>query len=243
MNATQDRLKFWRPWPLKQLELLQGNTVTNPHCQQFAQSYVIGTVQSGMGILQYRNTKQKITRGAFYIIEPGEVWSCQSHELTFSHLLVDPAWLQHVAAEIVGAEKPWTHFPAPRQHTTADTPLSLILENISARLTVSASLLEQQDLLLEGLAQLLLSQTKDRGEPQRLEWEHPAIQRVKAYFAEHYAEDVSLEMLASQCEPVPSDSSVPASRWLAASCLSKSGTPVTGQKTVGARLLRQLCCQ
>ena len=194
MNSAKNRLIFWHPWPLKQLELLQGTTVTNPCCHQFAQSYVIGTVHSGMGILQYRNTKQEIARGAFYVIEPGEVWSCQSKELTFSHLLVDPTWLHHVATEIVGAEKPSLRFPGLGRH---DTALSRIFEHLSARLPVSASRLEQQELLLEVLAQLLLSQTKDRGEPQRLEWERPAIQRVKAYIAEHHAEDVSLEVLAS----------------------------------------------
>src|SRR5690348_1158252 len=67
MNATQERLKFWCPCTLSQLEVLQGTNVTNPCCQQFAQSYVIGTIQSGRGILQYRNTRQEITRGAFYV--------------------------------------------------------------------------------------------------------------------------------------------------------------------------------
>lgn len=193
MNSVKDKLKFWRPWPLEQLELLQGTTVTNPHCQQFAQSYVIGTIQSGMGLLQYRNTRQEIARGAFYVIEPGEVWSCQSKELTFYHLLVDPTLLQHVTTEIVGTEKSWPCLPGPGLHNTA---LSLIFENLYTRLTVSISQLEQQELLLEVVVQLLLSHTKDRVEPQRLQGERPAIHRVKAYVAEHHAEDISLETLA-----------------------------------------------
>ncbi|GAC1359787.1 MAG: hypothetical protein NVSMB44_10230 [Ktedonobacteraceae bacterium] len=194
MNSEKDKLKFWRPWSLKELELLQGTTVTNPCCQQFAQSYVIGTIQSGIGVLQYRHTRQKIARGAFYVIEPGEVWSCQSEELSFYHLLVDPTWLQHVAAEIVGVENLRLHLPGPGLHNTA---LSPVFENLYARFTVSASQLEQQELLLELLVQLLLSRTKDCVEPQCLEWKHSAIQRVKTYLAEHYAEDISLETLAS----------------------------------------------
>jgi AraC-like DNA-binding protein len=55
LSTKEDRLKFWRPWSLKQLELLQGTNVSNPCCQQFAQSYVIGTIQSGKGILHYRS--------------------------------------------------------------------------------------------------------------------------------------------------------------------------------------------
>lgn len=193
MNAAQERLKFWRPWKLSQLELLQGTSVTNPCCQQFAQSYVIGTIQSGRGILQYRNTKQELTRGAFYVIEPEEVWSCQAEALTFSHVLVDSTFLHHMAAEIVGTEKPWSRFPGPELH---DTTLSLFFEHLFARFTMSASRLEQQDLLLQGVSQLLLSRTEDRGAAD-LRWGRSAIQRVKAYLAEHYAEDVSLETLAS----------------------------------------------
>lgn len=194
MNSAKDKLTFWHPWPLKQVELLQGTTVTNPHCQQFAQSYVIGTVQSGMGVLQYRNTKQEINRGAFYMIEPGEVWSCKAEELTFSHVLVDPALLQHMVAGIVGDEKPDLRFQGPGRH---DTDISLNLKNLSARLTTSASLLEQQELLLEVIVQLLLPHAGDRVKTQQLGRERSAIQRVKAYLAEHYAKNVSLEELAS----------------------------------------------
>jgi hypothetical protein len=117
MNAAQGRLKLWRPWKLSQLELLQGTAVTNPCCQQFALSYVIGTIQSGRGILQYHNTQQELTRGSFYVIEPEEVWRCQAEALTFSHVLVDPTFLQHLAAEIVGDGKPWPSHWATRNLT------------------------------------------------------------------------------------------------------------------------------
>jgi hypothetical protein len=81
----KNSITIQHPWPLQQLELLQGIALTNPYCQRFALYYVIGTVQSGRGVLQYRNIRQELARGAFYVIEPGEVWGCQSEELTFSH--------------------------------------------------------------------------------------------------------------------------------------------------------------
>jgi AraC-like DNA-binding protein len=194
LSAKEDRLKFWRPWSLKQLELLQGTNVSNPCCQQFAQSYVIGTIQSGKGILHYRKTKLELTRGTFYIIAPEEVWSCQAEALTFSHLFVDPSLLQRVSTEIVGAQKSRLHFPDSRLH---DISLSLFFEELFARFTMSASRLEQDDLLLQGVAQLLLWRSEDRGADERLERDYSAIKRVKAYLAEHYAENVSLEELAN----------------------------------------------
>ncbi|QBD74934.1 AraC family transcriptional regulator [Ktedonosporobacter rubrisoli] len=182
------------PWPQQQLELLQGITLTNPYCQRFAHSYVIGTVQAGRGILQYRLSKQELARGAFYVIEPGEVWGCQSEELTFSHLLVDPTLLQHIAIETLGTEKALPHFPASG---ICNSALSQLFANLSAGLIEPASQLKQQETLLTALAQLLLSQARDRAELEHVGGEHSAIRRVKAYLAEHYAGDVSLGTLAS----------------------------------------------
>ncbi|HEY0755010.1 MAG TPA: AraC family ligand binding domain-containing protein [Ktedonobacteraceae bacterium] len=136
VNSAKERLTFWHPWPLNQLELLQGTTVTSPRCQQFTQSYVIGTIQAGRGILQYQNTSQEITRGAFYVIEPEEIWSCQAEELTFSHLLVDPTWLQSIKTEIVGDKEPEPHLPGNGQY---DPDLSLIFAQLSARLPVTST--------------------------------------------------------------------------------------------------------
>jgi AraC-like DNA-binding protein len=194
MDSAKDKLRFWRPWPLKQLEILQGTELTNPCCHQFAQSYVIGTVQSGKGILQYHNKGQEITKGVCYIIEPEEIWSCRSEMLTFTHLLVDPPLLEHTVREIIGTEKPHLHFLDSGLH---DTQLGMFFQNFYTRLTLPSSRLEQQEILLDVVTQLLLSHSRERIKSEHSEWEHKPIQRVKAYLREHYADDVSLEELTS----------------------------------------------
>ena len=191
---SQGSIKLWHPWQLNQLELLQGTALTHSYCQRFAQEYVIGTIQSGIASLQYRNISYEVAAGALYIIEPGEVWTCQSEDLTFQHLFVAPALLQHVATEIDEIEKPLPHFS---RLTFLDAPLSMALHDLYARSTTSASRLQQQEMLLHALAQLLHSHAENRGGQHKLGGERPAIKRAKAYLEEHYSEDVSLEELAS----------------------------------------------
>lgn len=194
MNSIESSVKLRHPWQLNQLELLQGNALTNPRCQRFAQEYVIGTVQSGAAILQYRNTSYEVTAGALYVIEPGEAWACQSKDLTFQHLFVAPDLLKRVATEDVECEKSLPHFP---HLILFDTPLSTALRDLYARSTAPTSRLQQQEMLLHTLAQLLLSHAENRGGLRKIGWERPAIKRAKEYLEEHYAEDVSLEELAS----------------------------------------------
>jgi AraC-like DNA-binding protein len=194
MSLIESSIQLWHPWQIKQLELLQGTALTNPYCQRFAQEYVIGTVQSGTALLQYRHSRYEVAAGALYVIEPGEAWACQSKNLTFQHLFVAPALLQCVATEIAENEKALPHFS---RLNFIDTSLSAALHDLYARSTTPASRLQQQEMLLHVLAQLIRSHAEKRGEQSKPGWERPAIRRIKAYLEEHYAEDVSLKELAS----------------------------------------------
>lgn len=194
MNPLESSIKLRHPWQLDQLELLQGTAFTNPYCRRFAQEYIVGTVQAGTARLQYRNTSYEVAAGALYVIEPGEAWACQSKDLTFQHLFIAPDLLKHVATEAMEYEKPLPHFP---HLYLLDAPLSITLRDLYARSTAPASRLQQQEMLLHALAQLILSHAKDRGEIHKQGWERPAIKRIKTYLEEHYAEDISLEELAS----------------------------------------------
>jgi AraC-like DNA-binding protein len=142
--------------------------------------------------VQYRNTSYEIVDGALYVIEPGEAWGCQSNDLTFQHLLVDQALLQHVAAELIESERVLPHFP---RHCLFDPNLTATLHNIYARLISPVSLLQQQELLLQVLARLLISHAEYNRAPRAPGWEHAGVKLMKTYLEEHYAEDVSLDDL------------------------------------------------
>src|SRR5579884_2795277 len=106
-EAVKGSVTVWRPWQLKQLELCQAVAVSHPSYQQFTQEYKIISVQSGTVDFQYRNTRNcgQVVGGTLAVLEPGEAWSSQAEELSFSHVFIDPAWFQEVASEQLHWEK------------------------------------------------------------------------------------------------------------------------------------------
>lgn len=196
IEAVEGNLKVWRPWQLKQLELFQGIAVTTPSSRHFFQEYMIVSMQSGTADFQYRNTRvsDHFIDGAFYVFEPGETWTCQSKDLTFFCICLDPAWLQRIAKEMFQREKSLPHFPS---HSLFDPSLSRALRDLSASSLAPASRLQQEEMLVHLFAQLLFSHAQDAGVLPQLGWEHPAIKRTKEYLEAHYAEEVALQELAS----------------------------------------------
>ncbi len=80
----------------------------------------------------YRNTRQELTTGAFYVIELEEVWSCQAEALTFTHVLVDSTFLQHLAYVA------WGRIDRLMQMWDTTTDCEVLNYHYSAPLTVVA---------------------------------------------------------------------------------------------------------
>lgn len=162
MKSIKESVKVWRPWQLEQVELCQGVAVSTPARQFLAQEYMIVSVQSGAMDFWYRNarTRGQAVDGTLYVIEPGEVWSCQSEELSFSHILIDPTLLQQTATELFQREQPLPHFP---RHALFDPSLSTILLHLAASSLAPVSRLQQDETLLHLLAQFLLSHAEKGG--------------------------------------------------------------------------------
>jgi AraC-like DNA-binding protein len=194
-EAIKGSVTVWRPWHLKQLELFQGVAVSTPPRQQLTQEYVLVCLQSGAGTLQYRNTRfsGQVVDGALLVIEPGETWTCQKKDVTFHRLFIDPAWLQRFATEQFHREPSLPHFPS---QIFFDPSLCQAVRDLVARSLAPASRLEQEETLLHLVASLLLSHAQDPEALPQSGWEHPAIQRTKAYLQTHYAQEVALQELA-----------------------------------------------
>jgi AraC-like DNA-binding protein len=196
LETVEGKLKVWRPWQFKQLELFQGIAFSTPSQQHFTQGYTLISIQSGMVRLQYRNTSAngQVVDGTFLVIEPGETWTCQPKNVTFHHLLIDPTWLQRNATELFQWEKPLLHFPS---QILIDPSLSKALCDLAAMSHSPASRLQQEGMLLHLFTQLLLSHTQDPRTLQGPSWEHPAIKRAKEYLQANYMEEIALQDLAN----------------------------------------------
>jgi AraC-like DNA-binding protein len=151
-------------------------------------------VQSGAVDFQYRNTRNRgqVVDGTLVVLEPGEAWSNQAEELSFSHVFIDPAWFQEVASEQLHWEKSLPHFPS---QTFFDPSLSRAVHDLARGSQAPASRLQQEETLLHLLA-LLLSHAEDARTLPQPSWEYPAVKRAKDYLQAHYAQEVSLQELA-----------------------------------------------
>ena len=186
----------WRPWQLKQLDLSEGRAITTPSIRHFFQEYVLVCMQSGVAHYQHRNIiiNGQVVDGMLFVVEPGETWTSQAKNATFCSLCIDPAWLQQTVSEQFQREQRLPHFS---DQLFFDQSLSRAVRDLAVRSLAPVSRLQQEEILLHLLAPLLLSHAGDVGAFPRLGWEHPAIERTKAYLQENYVHEVALQELAS----------------------------------------------
>jgi AraC-like DNA-binding protein len=201
-EAVKGSVTVWHPWQLKHLELLQGAAFSAPSYQHFTQEYLIVYGQSGTANFQYRNTctSGQVVNRTLVVIEPGETWTVHLKDATFYHLSIDPAWLQETITRALHWEKGLPHFPS---HPFFDASLSRAVYNLATRSRAPASRLQQEETQLNILAPLLHMHAKGAGAHPRFGWEHPAVKRAKDYLQAHYAEEVTLQELASMVNMSP----------------------------------------
>jgi AraC-like DNA-binding protein len=194
-EAVKSCVTVWRPWQLKQLELFHAVAVSTSSRQHFTQEYQLIYIQSGAVHYQSRNTHvtSQVVDGQLLVFEPGDIWISQLKDVTYHRLVLDPAWLQRRATEMLHWEKSLPHFLS---HALFDPSLSQALRDLTARSLAPASRQHQEEPLLHRLASLLLSHAQGARALPQPAWEHPAIKRTKEYLEAHYAQEVALQELA-----------------------------------------------
>ncbi len=158
----------------------------------------ISVVQQGSAWeFYYRGAKHIVSPGSFTLTQPGEAHTAHlAGEVgcAFRALRIDPALLQNVATEIAGREKGLPFFPTP---LVTDEHLNTLVLNFHTALEAgSASILEQQSLVLGTLAQLIVQCAEDRPTLRHLGSERQPVKGIRDYLEDNYAENVSLEQLA-----------------------------------------------
>lgn len=101
--------------------------------------------------------------------------------------------LQQAAIEVTERKTEVPFFPIPLVH---DRDLSTQIVQLHQALEQPVSQLEQQSLILDLLAQLILRCAEDPPGLAKLGEERQPIDRVRTYLEDHYNQEVSLEQLA-----------------------------------------------
>ncbi|QBD79858.1 AraC family transcriptional regulator [Ktedonosporobacter rubrisoli] len=193
---VEGSLKLWHPWQLKQLKAFQAKDLSMASRSYFFLEYVLFFIQSGTAQVQYHKRAMtfRALGGTFFVCEPGEPLTCQPQNLTFLGLCIDSSLLKWAAREFLQREKSLPHFPL---HGLYDPSLSRAMSEFVANSQAPISRLQRKEVLLQILAPLLLNHAEGAGRSPVQNWEHPSIKHVKEHLQVHYAEEVTLQDLAS----------------------------------------------
>lgn len=196
MKANPSRTRIWRSHYLHSIELVRAVSKSYSLPRHFHEELELGIRQGGGWQFNYRGAMHSVPADTLVVTQPGEAHHADSmsdRNCTFRGLRVGADLLQQVAIEVAGRETAPPFFPMPLVH---DRDLNTQIIQVHQVLEQSISQLEQQTLVLELLAQLILRCSEAPPCLAKLGEERQPVDRVRAYLEDHYNQEISLEQLA-----------------------------------------------
>lgn len=156
MKASPSRTIIWRSPNLRSIELVHGVSKSYSLPRHFHEELELGIRQGDGWQFNYRGTTHSIPPDTLVVTQPGEAHQTNStsdRDCTFRGLRVGTDLLQQVAIEVAGRETELPFFSMPLVH---DHNLNTQFVQVHQALEQSTPQLEQQSLILDLLAQLIL---------------------------------------------------------------------------------------
>ncbi len=196
MKANPSRTRIWRPQYLQSVELVHSVSKCHSLPRHFHEELEL-CIRHGDGWqFNYRGAMHSVPSNTLVVTQPQEAHHADSRsaqDCTFRGLRVGADLLQQVAIEVAGRETELPFFPMPLVH---NRDLNTQIVQVHQALEQSISGLEQQTLILDLLAQLILRCAEDPPSLAKLGEERQPVDRVRAYLEDYYDQDISLEQLA-----------------------------------------------
>jgi AraC-like DNA-binding protein len=196
MKASMSRTRIWRSQHLPSIELVHGVSKGYSLPRHFHEELEIGIRQGDGWQFNYRGAMYSVPSDTLVITQPGEAHhaDCMSaQDCTFRGLRIGTDLLQQVAVEVAEHTTELPVFPMPLVH---NRNLNTQIIQVHQVLEQSTSQLEQQSLIQDLLAQLILRCAEDPPCLTKLGEERQPVNRVRAYLEDHYNQEISLEQLA-----------------------------------------------
>ncbi|WP_292775469.1 AraC family transcriptional regulator [Nostoc sp. NMS9] len=196
MKANLSHPRIWRSQYLQSIELVHGVSKRYSLPRHFHEELELGIRQGDGWQFNYRGTMYSVPSNTLVVTQPGEAHYADSTsdlDCTFRGLRVGIDLLQQVATEVAGCKTALPSFGMPLVH---DRDLNTQIVQVHQALEQSISQLEQQTLILNLLAQLILRCAENPPRQAKLGEERQPVERIRAYLEDHYSQEVSLEQLA-----------------------------------------------
>lgn len=197
ISPAQEHTHFWRDPALNNLELLRATYITHAFAPHIHEGYAIGVIEGGAEQFKYRRSLHVAPRGSIVLINPGEMHTGEAateHGWMYRMLYPDISLLQRAASEMAGKQQGIPFFPSP---VVDDPQLATQLMQLHAALERSPSALERDSRFLWVFAQLIARHADAHASLQPIRGRQTWVQQARDYLEDHYAENVTLEQLAS----------------------------------------------
>jgi AraC-like DNA-binding protein len=196
MKANLSRIRIWRPQHLPSIELIHGVSKSHSVPRNFHEELELGIRQGDGWQFKYRGATHHVPSDTVVVTQPGEAHQadCTSdRDCTYRGLHIGLDLLQQVANEVTGRDTELPFFPISLVH---DRNFNTQFIQVHQALERSNSQLEQQTLVLDLLAQLILRYADSTHCPIELGAEIQPVNRVRTYIEAHSEQEISLEQLA-----------------------------------------------
>lgn len=196
MKANPSRTRIWRSPHLQSIELVHGVSKNYSSPRHFHEELELGIRQGDGWQFNYRGAMHSVPPETLVVTQPGEAHQADStgdRDCTFRGLRVGTDLLQQAAIEVAGRETDLPFFSMPLVH---DRALNAQIVQVHQALEQSISQLEQQTVVLDLLAQLILRCAEDPPCLAKLGEERQPVERVRTYLEDHYNQEITLEQLA-----------------------------------------------
>jgi AraC-like DNA-binding protein len=196
MPATLPRTRIWRTQYLPSIELLHAVAHSHSLPCHFHEELELGIRQGGGWHFNYRGARHNVPSNTLVVTQPGEAHyaDCAGERYcTYRGLQIGLDVLQQVAIEVAGRDLNLPLFPIPLVH---DPDFNSQFIRVHQTLARSSSQLEQQTLILDLLAQLILRYAENPPHLDKLGLEIKPVHRVRDYLEEHADREISLEQLS-----------------------------------------------
>jgi AraC-like DNA-binding protein len=196
MKANPPLKRIWRSQYLQSIELVHNVSQCDSLPRHFHEELELGIQQGGGWRFNYRGAMHSVPADTLVMTQLGETHQADwisAENCTFRGLRIGTDLLQQVATEIAGHETDLPFFPTPLVH---DRDINNQIVRVHQALERSTSQLEQQTIVLELLAQLILRYAENPPVIDKLGEERQPVERVRAYLEDNYNREISLEELA-----------------------------------------------
>lgn len=196
MTANPLRTRIWRSQYLPSIELVHGVSKCYSLPRHFHDELELNIKQGDGWQFNYRGTTHSVPSDTLVVTQPSEAHQAESksdRDCTFRGLRVSVDLLQQVATEVAGRKTDLPFFPMPLVH---DRDFNTQFIRVHQAIERSTSRLEQQTLILDLLAQLILRYAENPLYLAKLGAEIQPVDRVRTYLEENYEREISLEQLA-----------------------------------------------